>query len=214
MHGTTGLFDRFVRRAPSRFTPIVISLPATGNYDELEEAVRPQLPDSPFVLVGESFSGPLALRLSTGSRTVGVVLVNSFAVAPLAAWVSYLPWRLVFGLPPPAFLIRRFLTGPMSPDGLIEEIGMALRGTSPRILAARFRSVVRLSAGETSSLPLLYLRGTGDQLITEFYVRRTLALFPHHRRADIAGPHLLLQCAPEASWAAIESFFPPGLGHE
>ena len=67
------------------------------GYDALEPWLRDRLPAEPFVLLAESFSGPLALRLAADPPVglQGVILVASFARAPVRfpAWLAKLVSR-------------------------------------------------------------------------------------------------------------------------
>src|SRR5690349_8341153 len=80
----------------------------------LIEAILAAVPsEGPVILVGESFSGPLALEAATRvPRLAGVVLLASFATCPrprslirLLAWMG----RWTFRRPPPRLLVRGFM---------------------------------------------------------------------------------------------------------
>jgi hypothetical protein len=62
LDGTGDLFERFVAVAPSGVRPVVVSFPHATSYPDLRSVVRHQLPSvGSFVVLGESFSGPLAM---------------------------------------------------------------------------------------------------------------------------------------------------------
>ena len=66
LDGTGLLFEPLLRALPKEIEATVIRYPGDQrlSYDELLEFLRDQLPrDTPFILLGESFSGPLAIRL-------------------------------------------------------------------------------------------------------------------------------------------------------
>src|SRR5262245_10771883 len=82
LDGTGQLFKGLLAALPSRFNPLVVSLPQRGDqcYATLAAYVAELLPAAgPFVLLGESFSGPLALRVAAKSdaNLIAVVLVAS-----------------------------------------------------------------------------------------------------------------------------------------
>ena len=91
MDGTGELFEPLAQAMERRDAIDVVRYPGTEplGYDELERLVRAQLPaGQPFVLLGESFSGPLAISIAAspppGLR--GLILCCSFArTASLAA---------------------------------------------------------------------------------------------------------------------------------
>lgn len=56
------------------------------------------------------------------------------------------------------------------------------------------------------SVPLLFLRGQQDRIISPRGSKRARALKPDASFVTIPGPHLLLQARPAAAWQHIEPF--------
>ncbi|MEJ7807867.1 MAG: hypothetical protein WKG03_18345 [Telluria sp.] len=87
MDGTGDLFADFVRALGDAVVSLVVSYPAGEalDYAGLTEFARARLPrDRPFVLLGESFSGPVAIALAA-SRPPGLmalILSCTFARNP------------------------------------------------------------------------------------------------------------------------------------
>src|SRR5438477_10571709 len=88
MDGTGELFAPLLRALGDSMESSVLQYPADEplGYAELLPRVRAEIPRrAPFVLLGESFSGPLALMLAAeapaGLR--GVILCASFATSPV-----------------------------------------------------------------------------------------------------------------------------------
>src|SRR5262245_40814685 len=91
LDGGGELLGDFLAAMAPRFQAQALSYPRdpTLGYDELVEWVWPRLPvDEDFVLIGESFSGPIAIRLAARRppRLAGLVLCASFARAPRPPW--------------------------------------------------------------------------------------------------------------------------------
>ena len=63
LDGTGLLFQPLVECLPDAIEPVVVSYPPDQKlgYEELLPLVLERLPAAPFVLLGESFSGPLAV---------------------------------------------------------------------------------------------------------------------------------------------------------
>lgn len=156
------------------------------------------------MLVGESFSGPLAVRLAAerpeGLR--GLILVASFVTSPLTALpgTRRLLARALGRLRPPALAVRLLLAGRDAPPELVREIQDAIGAVDPAVIARRLDEVLRVDVRDAlrwTACPLLYLAGEHDRLVGRraweeiFEIRRDLTL----RRVD--GPHLLLQRRPE-----------------
>src|SRR5690242_7684380 len=89
LDGTGRLFRGFVECLPASVESIIIPLPsdAASDYDSIALSIINRLPrERPLVLLGESFSGPLALKIAShGNLNVAaVVLVASFIRRPVA----------------------------------------------------------------------------------------------------------------------------------
>ena len=204
--GTGELFESFVRTAPARFATQVVPLGSGVDYTDLCEMIQPLLPTVPFVLLGESFSGPLAVRLAEVTSAFCVVLCNSFVTAPRSAMLTYLPLESLLSVPMPLWAIRRLLAGTSAPRSLVRKVREVIHKIPPRVLAARLNSMLLLEGADRTNCRVLYLRGTHDRVVPERVVRETLAHCPNHTRVNIEAAHLLLQTAPEDAWEAINAF--------
>jgi pimeloyl-ACP methyl ester carboxylesterase len=120
--GTGELFRPFTEALPPQFIPQVISYPTSGpqSYDDLVHVVNRALPPTKhFVLLGESFGGPLALKVASQSipNLRAVVLCATFVLNPLPwsfAWVPFAPrsmFTFIVKRNIPSSVLRLFLTG-------------------------------------------------------------------------------------------------------
>lgn len=104
LNGTAGLFNLLLSVATNEYELMVISYPThqVKSYEELTAYVLEQVGSiqGRFVLVGESFSGPIAILLSAKNINglIGAILVATFASAPYFTFVKYLPWTFIFKL--------------------------------------------------------------------------------------------------------------------
>ena len=101
-------------------------------------------PEGPLVLLGESFSGPIAISLAAANpkRVVGVVLCCTFVRNPRPGlrWLSGLasiPAPL-----PPSSILSSMLFGRFATPRLSRMLRDALAQVQPTILRARLRAVV------------------------------------------------------------------------
>lgn len=112
------------------------------NYAELEQLIRASLPQEPFVLLGESFSGPLAIKIAARPprALLGLVLVCSFVRKPLrwAALLSALLSRVPARCLPIAAASSLLLGSQGSPE-LRAALRAALASASPEVLLDRAR---------------------------------------------------------------------------
>ncbi len=214
--GTGILFAPLLRVLPPEIEPGVVAYPAdrSCSADELAGLVLAHLPQSePYVLVAESFSGPIALKAA--SRHVmppkAVVLCASFAQCPppriLIAVLRFCGTALT-RTRLPRWLVRRFLLG----DAAEEVVALfyhALGGVSPRVLAHRFSVLLEFDEDfvpAALNFPLLYLQAGQDRLVKPRDFKIVQRRFPETHLERIASPHLILQVHPEASVRAISEF--------
>jgi pimeloyl-ACP methyl ester carboxylesterase len=215
LDGTAELLSEFcalVRECNLEARTVAYPASEPLGYNALEPLVRSQLPRGrPFVLMAESFSGPLALRIARQppEGLVGLVLSTSFARSPL-------PWlRPLLGLARlaparlPMAVLSPLLLGRWATPELEARLNSALASVSPATLRAR--AVAALQVDESQSLsrihvPALCLQATHDRLLRAsagLELQRSLA---NCKVLRFEGPHLLLQTAAPACARAVAQF--------
>lgn len=217
MDGTGALFVPFIAALQGEFDTLVVCYPRQRvlSYVELERLVRSELPDSePFVLVAESFSSPVAIRLAVSApeNLKGVVLCAGFISSPLQglkrlAALALAP--IVFRFSPPSRVLRWFLIGRNDEQSLVNSIRATLSDVKSRVLAARLRFV--LNCDERTNLrrlelPILFLRPTQDQVIPDASFQEICATNPGVEMVEVQGPHLILQTRPKQCSEVIAAF--------
>jgi pimeloyl-[acyl-carrier protein] methyl ester esterase len=214
--GSGRLFAPLLAAAPRGFDAEPVSFPpdAALGYDDLAALVRPRLPRGRFVLVAESFSGPLAVRLAA-ERPRGLaalVLAATFLhrpLDPLLHPVRGLVGARFFGLPMPAQLVRHFMAGPDAPDALVGDVQRAVAAVRAEVLAHRSAEALAVDARDALAAveaPILFLAPTRDRLVRRDAHEDVLALRPDAEVALVESPHMVLQRCPHASLARIEEF--------
>jgi pimeloyl-ACP methyl ester carboxylesterase len=215
LDGTGKLFAGFAEVLRANITPLIVSYPTDQllGYEELESRVLAALPDDgPFIVLGESFSGPLAIRIAARAPPglAGLILCVSFAKNPFpwAGWArplaAYLPLRSL-----PRWLRAPLMWGSMSPKQAPAQIDRAMAGVSPDVI--RHRIAALLAVDETVALrrirvPTLVLAASRDRVIPARATRWILQTLPGARLVQIDGPHLLLQTCPAECAAAVLEF--------
>ncbi len=213
LEGTGELFRAFVEAAPPGTVCHVVRYPddpSWGYREHVEFVLREHVPDGPFVVVGESFSGPVAVSVGAahpeGLR--GVVLCNSFVVRPFWPVLSRVSWERVLSHPVPRWVAGLHLIGWDRVDEFLPEIRAANRQMSGAAKAARLRAVFDVDVRDELrriEAPVLYLRGTRDRLVPGWCVRQAELARPGLGVERFDGPHLLLQARPERCWEALGS---------
>lgn len=218
MDGTGTLFRGFISALGSRFETIVGSYPAGRalGYSDLELQARALLPiDRPFLLLGESFSGPIAIAVAASPPPglIGLILCGSFARNPRRIFAAARPFfRLLPAGPVPArlldmflsFILRRFA----SPH-LRAELKQALADVPAATLGVRIGAVLDLDISSRVSeirVPILYLQGSDDWIVPRSCSRDIARAAPQTQIVEIEAPHFLLQTAPSAAAAAVTRF--------
>jgi len=217
LDGTGDLFRWFATVAPDGFTVDTVAYPPDTESGVLDypshlDFARRHLPsDGPFLLLGESFSGPVAVRLADEAPPglAGVVLCNTFVRSPSWSGFSHLPWQLLFERPVPTHVVRRRLAGTDTTREIVAAVREVTRKVEPAVRAARMRAALTVDARDAFArleAPVLYLRGTRDRLVRGWCLRTVLKLKPETTVAKIDAPHMLLQIAPDEAWRAIGAF--------
>ena len=216
MDGTARLFQRFdaALRAQTDIATQAIAYPAAPlDYAALEAFVRERLPrDRPFVVLAESFSGPLgaALRADPPPGMRALILCCSFVrnPRPLLAPLRHLLDLIPFGALP-GFALRQVLLTPYATPPLQAELAAALAQVPPSVLRQRLRAVLETDASPSfarGSLPVLYLRARHDRLVPPANALQILRQAAGTQLVDIDAPHMLLQAAPAAAADAVAAF--------
>jgi len=216
MDGTGVLFRRLTAALPPAPEPLVVSYPTHEplGLDGLVAFVEPRLPQAElFVLAGESFSGPVAVRLAARRPPglAGLALVATFVRYPP---VAALLWRalvhdFVLGVSPPAALIRGLLTGWDAPAPLVDEVRDAVASVAPAAMAARLRAVLTVDLRDglkAVAVPVLYLAGRRDRLVGKWAMNQVCAACPDAQAVVLDAAHLVLQRRPAEAAAVLTAF--------
>ncbi len=215
MDGTGDLFGPFLQALGGVPAVQVIrfSTHQPADYAALIETIKAQLPtDRPYVVLAESFSGPLGIEIAAQQPAWlrGLVLCCTFARNPsIGLWLAspVLDWLPIGALPiAPMGLM---LLGQARPSPLRDALERALRRVSPAVLRARLRAVANVDVSHLLKhvhVPCLYLRASQDRLVSAAAASLIAQRVPNLRVIEFRAPHALLQTAPEASAAQVQDF--------
>jgi pimeloyl-[acyl-carrier protein] methyl ester esterase len=216
LDGTGIQFRPLLPHLPAEIRPIVLSYPPDKplGYAELLPRVMSALPtDMPFVLLGESFSGPLSLMAAEARPRglIGVILCATFIRNP--AWVrvprlQHLCRSFIFWPYRPCANIKAWICGYATPE-LTAMRQKAMAEIRPAVIAHRVRSAIEVNVTPqliSCPVPILYLRGQRDFIV----VRRNLCdvqrALPSVKVVEFPCGHLVLQTQPKASADRIATF--------
>jgi pimeloyl-ACP methyl ester carboxylesterase len=214
LHGSAALYGPLMSAIPGVYRRLIVEYPPHEplGYDALLERIVALTAAIPrMVVIGDSFSGPLAVRLAAHApdRVVAMVLTVTFIRCPLPRWFVGFS-RLVGRISrPPRMQVRVQLTGWDAPCDLVDETQAAIAGAEKRVLAARIAAVQALDDAallQQTRTPLLYLQAEFDRLIPPSNAALIQTLRPDATLIRLPAPHILLRVMPVETWQAIKQF--------
>jgi len=198
LDGTGLLLERFVDRLSADFEVTVISYPMDPKlgYAELAELVREQLPSKPFILLGESFSGPIAIELAAREkeRTQGLVLAVSFAKSPLPSFLAPLANMFNSRLAP-KWLSQAMLLSGFDDNALSRKLQSVLASLPDAVVRKRLSEVATVDKTDLLrqiECPILYLRGSQDRLVGKGSADLICQSIKNSHIEVLDAPHMLL----------------------
>lgn len=214
LDGTGTLLLDFASDFGADTSIIIIDYPTDTfmTYEDLARYVRQRLPSDDFVLIGESFSGPLALKIA-GERPPGlkgVVLGASFARLDIPA-KSFLS-RAAATVSPrmlPMFALSFLLLGRWATLQNVKALRTAIETVGAHVLSGRAQEALTVdlvSQGVTVDCPTLLLEARYDRLIPRAAAKTVAQICTRLRVETIDGPHFLLQVARKACASAVQNF--------
>lgn len=215
LDGTGVLFNDFVANLPSDLDPIVVRYPTNKplGYAQLEEIARASIPkNSRFVLLGESFSGPLAISIAAShpAGLIGLVLSCTFARYPRnlfrrGHWLA--PYLPVAGM---AVIAARRLVSPGRVDpSVAKKLNSAREMVDKNVFRARIGALLRVDVTACLSdiaVPILDLRAMKDGIVPNRASDEIRKRGGEIRAIDMEGPHFLLQAKPLQTAEIIHKF--------
>ena len=207
LDGTGDLFKPFIDALPSTIETLLITYPTDEklSYKQLTEYVIDNLPaGDDFILMGESFSGPIAyeIALRCPDNVKSVIFVASFLEPPqrlVLALSKLLPTSLLLALPIPELLIKMLLLGPGATTQLVDLYRTSVKKVSGKLLSYRLNEIANLKLNkQRCSVEAFYIQATDDYLVPEHCVKPFAEVMENFRVYQVDGPHFILQANPNA----------------
>lgn len=215
LDGSGDFFDALCRQLPPQWRTHVVPYPSDQplNYSELARFVLAALPEAGrFLLVAESFSGPVAIQVASTrpAGLIGVVLCATFArnprpvLKPFRGLARWAPVRAA-----PMGLLSRCLLGAEADASWADRIRLAMNKCSVAVLRARARAVLTVDVRSLLAdiwVPVLYLQASRDWVVPAAALVDMQRVLPGIQVAKIDGPHFLLQTRSEPCVEQIVDF--------
>jgi pimeloyl-ACP methyl ester carboxylesterase len=219
MDGTGWLFQDFVKCLPDGMQTKVVSYPpdVLQSYEQLDEIVIQCLPVTErFIIIAESFSGPIALQLARRSlnNLAGVVLVSSFAYRPLGRmgpFLARLPFSFILRVPLWSFMLRGFLLGIDASDKDVQNVREVISQVPRHVLAGRLREALTSEHGRGKvggGVQVVTVFAAQDRLLGRAARRSILEVCPDAVVETVSAPHLALQATPMAVLSVLKTHLP------
>ena len=215
MDGTGELFAPILPYLKD-FDCCVVQLPQSGpqDYQTLKQYVEAKLPVDDFILLAESFSGPIGaiLALSDIKNLRAIIFVATFLVAPrkrLLRTLSMVPFKLALKLPFAMTLCKRLLFDAAVSDEITSLFAKTIFRLPVGLIRSRIKAVGSLVLPQRQSdLPAILLQPTGDKLLPTRETQEFRTYFSQIAIEPIAGPHFILQTEPEKCARLITDVLP------
>lgn len=209
MHGTGDFMAGVAAELEARRCVYVITYPNDRpmGYRDLTALVRLQLPDGPFVIVGESFGGPMAIELAaTNANVRGLVLAGSFCRNPWPSGLS--PVARPFGKGwLPQRVLEPVLFGFDAAPVLVQRLTRILADVPDSVLRKRVVEVLTVDQRKNLArvmCPMVCLHGRFDWLVRSKCVAEVLAIKPDATVHWLDAAHVVLGTRPAESADLIE----------
>lgn len=215
LDGTGRVFEPMMTHLPGWIETQVVRYPVDRDMS-LQGYVtfaREHLPrEKPFVLLAESFSGPIGLQLlaEPPDNLAGVIFVATFAHYPSPFLLDagrILPQGPLLKLISTTLISRCLCLGGASREA-VKLFREALASVSLKVLSNRLQILAELPAppGTTFRGPCLYIQAGNDRLVSSRAFVPLQKHLPQLRIAKIMGPHMVLLAQPETGARMISDF--------
>ena len=212
LDGMAALRSEFCAQLSPEFDACAIEYPADlVRYDDLFNWIKANLPGQDYIIVAESFSGPLAIQIAAErpSQLKGLVFVASFAKAPrklpaaVLGLLRLVPFHLkVFSVMAQPVMMGRWSNAAFTK--LFHDTNQKVPGSTIRGRIGEVLSVDCTAKLALIDVAYIYLGASHDRPV------------PRHAADDfrqvaqsvgiVEGPHFLLQAVPKAAAEHVEAF--------
>jgi pimeloyl-ACP methyl ester carboxylesterase len=198
MDGTGLLFEEFI--ANCQYECLVIQLPVDGGqgYPELAIHIADKLPKEDYVLLAESFSGPLIPFVLDKAiqQPAAVILVASFLQAPrpfVISLISWMPLKQLMGFPGAKSILKFFCMKGASKKQF-EGLWNLLKKLDFSLMKVRLKTIKDMIQPENKiDIPTLAIVAKQDRLVPRHISNQLTHIFSRLTIKMTDGPHFILQ---------------------
>jgi len=185
------------------------------SFEETVTCAAQQFPGGrPPVVIAESFSGPVAVRMIASGRVraQALVLCATFARSPHPLiWRAARFFRLPFFIRSdmPEFILRFIFANERNVAALLPLWKEVHADVPAHVMAQRLALINDLDVRpdlQKLKLPCLYLQATDDRIVPPRCLTDFEERIPHLQIRKIKAPHFMLQAEPQDCLAAVDEF--------
>lgn len=210
MDGTGVLFKPFLNVLSQEISTTVITYPCEQklSYGELISYVETQLPKkTEFVLLAESFSGPIAYKIAKNENLKAIIFIASFIQPPnrLLTLIKTISFSFLIPKRLPHFILK-FLLGNLAGKEHYELVNEALMKVKKEVLAFRMKEMANLPRDMTDTInKSIYIQAISDNLVCSKNADKISELSIESQIYKIEGSHFVLQVNPEKCSKIIQN---------
>ncbi|UPT78193.1 alpha/beta hydrolase [Sulfurovum sp. XGS-02] len=201
LDGTGDLFKPLTDVLPSSIRVQVIDydLKNKQSYNDLVKYVISSLPKEDFILLAESFSGPIAyqIALRKPKQLKSLILVATFLENPRPLLLKFIPNSRIFSLPIPTLIIKLFFLGFSAKTEIIDLFKTTIKKVSPNVIVYRLKEIAQLKTLDKSfELRTTYIQASNDKLVPNKSLRSWQKICKNINIFQVNGNHFILQASP------------------
>ncbi|VAW60328.1 hypothetical protein MNBD_GAMMA11-2573 [hydrothermal vent metagenome] len=214
MDGTGIMFEPFLERLSPENQVEVIAYPydIALSYKELVLYVQERLPENrDFVLLAESFSGPIAYEIAkTNEKLRLVIFVASFIKPPgkLLSLVKIVPLKFIASVLDSVLssdFVLRALIGKLKTEYVLDLLKSALVKVSSDVMSCRIREMANLSKDVQGVInKSVYIQAISDNLVSSKHSDIIKNISNDFRIYRVEGSHFVLQVNAEKCASIVE----------
>jgi pimeloyl-[acyl-carrier protein] methyl ester esterase len=209
----TGELSIWLQRAlPNHIDCEIVAYPTdiAQDHHTLADFMLSRLGRDPVVLIGESYSGPVAIEVAARApdRIKGLILAGTFVTPPWPPWLIRLAARFDHRLAPP-WSVRAVLLGRARQEDAAAILDHLHETLAPILVAQRLRALATVDARPwlpRVTCPILHLHGSRDWLVWPGPLTRSLDGRQYTVVKRLPAPHMVLQTEAEAAAREIVAF--------
>lgn len=213
-HGSPGLFGPLLAELQESINALALGFTSQDTIEEHADEASKELPQAGALLLAESFSSLIALKLAAREpdRFRGLILSTPFASTPfpmLAKLGAMLPRFCFERSPIRKFVLDTFCLNTVADSHLKTTVLEAIDNVPASTVKRRIQVLARTDLSselERIQTPCLLIEASADRVVNRDRIDKLQQQLPNSQRARVRGPHLILQANPQAAAVAIKRF--------